>query len=80
MYRCPECGSQRINQWKCLEGPMVCMDCGFRIEDKTAVPNPFYVPDEEPEEPEERLLLGELLARMAMEKRQGKKDNISEET
>jgi hypothetical protein len=22
-------------------GPMVCLDCGFRVEDKTARPNPF---------------------------------------
>ncbi|HEY53123.1 MAG TPA: hypothetical protein G4N94_06665 [Caldilineae bacterium] len=80
MYRCPKCGSRRIDQWICPEGPMICMDCGFRIEDKTVNPNPFYVPDEEPEEPEERLPLGELLARMAMEKHRGKKDNISEGT
>ena len=39
--KCPECGSTRINQFRMPYGPIWCMDCGFRVEDKTAVPNPF---------------------------------------
>lgn len=38
---CPECGSTRINQYRMPYGPIWCMDCGFRVEDKTATPNPF---------------------------------------
>ena len=39
--RCPECGSVEINQYRMPMGPMWCMKCGFRVEDKNAVPNPF---------------------------------------
>jgi hypothetical protein len=47
-------------------GAMWCQDCGFRVEDKTAVPNPFFVPDEEEQatpqqEEQERPGLGEQL-------------------
>ena len=28
-------------------GPMVCLDCGFRVKDKTATPNPFFQVDNE---------------------------------
>jgi hypothetical protein len=41
MARCPECGSSRIEQYRSPYGPMWCLDCGFRVEDKTAIPNPF---------------------------------------
>ena len=39
--RCPECGSTRLDQYRMPYGPMWCVDCGFRVEDKMAVPNPF---------------------------------------
>ena len=47
MLRCPKCGSTRIDQNKSFCGSMVCLDCWFRVEDKTATPNPFYVETEE---------------------------------
>ena len=43
MYKCPECGSKRINQYRCPWGPMWCGDCGYRIENKEKEPNPFVV-------------------------------------
>ena len=65
MWRCPECGSSRLEQFRMPYGAMWCQDCGFRVEDKTAVPNPFYVPEEEPADPpqadEDRPGLGEQL-------------------
>ncbi|MFN2227365.1 MAG: hypothetical protein ACK2UY_13675 [Anaerolineae bacterium] len=39
--KCPRCGSTRIDEYMSFYGPMVCLDCGFRVEDKTARPNPF---------------------------------------
>ena len=39
--KCPQCGSVEINQYRMPTGPMWCMKCEFRVEDKTAVPNPF---------------------------------------
>lgn len=50
MWRCPKCGSTDLNQYRMPYGAQWCNDCGFRVEDKTAVPNPFYFP-EEGEEP-----------------------------
>ena len=41
MAKCPQCGSSRINQYRMPYGPMWCQDCGFRVEEKSAVPNPF---------------------------------------
>ena len=41
MEKCPECGSSRIEQYMMPYGPMWCVDCGFRVEDKTASTNPF---------------------------------------
>ncbi len=38
---CPRCGSSQIDEDLMPYGPMVCTDCGFRVEDKTARPNPF---------------------------------------
>ena len=46
MGRCPECGSSRIDQYRMPYGPMWCRDCGFRVEEKTASPNPFLEPAE----------------------------------
>ena len=46
MWRCPKCGSTRLEQYMAPYGPLWCLDCSFRIEDKTATPNPFYVADE----------------------------------
>lgn len=47
MWRCPKCGSKRLEQYRMPYGPMWCQDCSFRIEDKTVTPNPFYIEDEE---------------------------------
>ena len=46
MWRCPQCGSSRLDQYRMPYGPMWCQDCQFRIEDKTITPNPFYVEDD----------------------------------
>ena len=46
MWRCPKCGSTRIDQFRMLYGPMWCLDCGFRVEHKTIDPNPFFVAEE----------------------------------
>ena len=47
MLRCPQCGSTRIDQNMSFYGPMICLDCWFRVEDKTVKPNPFYVETDE---------------------------------
>lgn len=39
--RCPECGSDKINQYRMPFGAMWCRGCNYRIEDKNAQPNPF---------------------------------------
>jgi hypothetical protein len=59
-------------------GAMWCQDCGFRIEDKTAMPNPFYVPEEAPADlpqaDEDRPGLGEqLYAWREMQRKKKKK-------
>jgi transcription initiation factor TFIIIB Brf1 subunit/transcription initiation factor TFIIB len=41
MYKCPECGGTKIDQYRMPFGEMWCMTCGFRIEDKNKTPNPF---------------------------------------
>lgn len=41
---CPECGSSDINQYRMPYGPMWCMACGFRVEEKNNQPNPFLRP------------------------------------
>lgn len=41
MATCPQCGSLRIETYMMMYGPMWCLDCGFRVEDKAVVPNPF---------------------------------------
>lgn len=46
MNKCPECGSDQIGQSKMLDGPMWCENCGFRVEDKNDLPNPFFVETE----------------------------------
>jgi DNA-directed RNA polymerase subunit RPC12/RpoP len=51
MLRCPVCGSTRIDQDMMMYGPMNCLDCGFRVEDKNARPNPFVVADDDPPPP-----------------------------
>ena len=38
---CPECGSNNIEEYMMMYGPMWCLECGFRVEDKSASPNPF---------------------------------------
>jgi len=66
MWRCPKCGSTRLDQYRMPYGPMWCMDCAFRIEDKTITPNPFYAEDQKRDDPQgekpERPGLGEQLA------------------
>jgi len=72
MYRCPKCHGMRIDQYLSPEGPMICMDCGFTVEDKMATPNPFYVPDEvDPAAPPEakKLPLGEQMAALYRRRR-----------
>jgi len=41
MGRCPKCGSTQIDQYRMPYGAMWCRECGFRVEDKNAIPNPF---------------------------------------
>jgi transcription initiation factor TFIIIB Brf1 subunit/transcription initiation factor TFIIB len=41
MATCPKCGSSRIETYMMTYGPMWCLDCGFRVEDKSVAPNPF---------------------------------------
>ena len=53
MYRCPKCGSSRIDQYRMPYGEMWCADCGFLIEDKTVIPNPFFVEEDIRSKPEE---------------------------
>lgn len=64
MYRCPICGSSRIEQYKMPYGEMWCLDCGFRVEDKNVVPNPFFAEDATHSEPEAPIRpgLGEQMA------------------
>ena len=66
--KCPRCGSVKIDEYMSLYGPMVCLDCGFRVEDKTARPNPFLeaaqeeaASQEEQEQVSPRPSLGEAL-------------------
>lgn len=47
MARCPKCGSTSVQQHRMPYGPMWCTDCGFRVKDKTATPNPFLEAIEE---------------------------------
>ena len=41
MPKCPKCGSSAIGQYRMPTGPMWCISCNFRVNDKTAYPNPF---------------------------------------
>ncbi len=45
-------------------GEMWCLDCGFRVEDKNVVPNPFFAEDATHSEPEAPIRpgLGEQMA------------------
>lgn len=38
--KCPNCGSESINQLRQLTGPIWCNDCGFKVENKETN-NPF---------------------------------------
>lgn len=66
MWRCPKCGSTRLEQYRMPYGPMWCQECQFRIEDKTVSPNPFYVEEEDQGDAEQKKSyqsgLGEQLA------------------
>ncbi|MBN2393807.1 MAG: hypothetical protein JXR84_23950 [Anaerolineae bacterium] len=53
MWRCPICGSTNLEQTRSIDGEMFCLDCGFRVEDKSVVPNPFFVKDAVRSEPAE---------------------------
>jgi DNA-directed RNA polymerase subunit RPC12/RpoP len=46
LYKCPKCGSAKINQYRMPFGAMWCLECGFRIEDKNKKPNPFLEKEE----------------------------------
>jgi transcription initiation factor TFIIIB Brf1 subunit/transcription initiation factor TFIIB len=52
MWRCPICGSTNLEQTRSIDGEMFCRDCGFRVEDKSVFPNPFFVEDEPSSKPE----------------------------
>ena len=57
---------------------MLCRDCGFHVEDKTAVPNPFRVVDEADQAPssnveQKRPSLGEQMIARQEAKRKTKK-------
>ena len=41
ILKCPKCGSSNINQFRCLDGPIWCEDCGYRVENKEKK-NPFF--------------------------------------
>jgi transcription elongation factor Elf1 len=45
--KCPKCGSEKIDQYRMLTGPIWCHDCGHRVEHKER-DDSFYieVPDE----------------------------------
>ncbi len=64
MWRCPICGSTNLEQTRSIDGEMFCLDCGFRVEDKSVVPNPFFVEDAIHPEPEAPIRpgLGEQMA------------------
>jgi len=51
MLKCPVCGSTRVDQNMSMYGPMNCLDCGFRVEDKNKRPNPFVVAEDTPAPP-----------------------------
>ena len=72
MYRCPICGSSRIEQYKMPYGEMWCLDCGFRVEDKSVIPNPFFVEEETVVKPVP-IPLGEQMAALYKSKRGKKK-------
>jgi len=75
MWRCPKCGSSRIDQFRMLYGPMWWLDCGFRVEHKTIDPNPFFVEEEEQATPEQAehdcLSMGEQMLEWLETKRRG---------
>lgn len=77
MWRCPQCGSTRLDQYRMPYGPMWCMDCLFRIEDKTITPNPFYLEEENQDSLEQQKPnqsgLGEQLAAYNKKKKMRKK-------
>lgn len=31
---CPKCGSTNIGQYRMMSGPIWCVDCSYRVEDK----------------------------------------------
>lgn len=77
-WQCPECGSSRLDQYRMPYGAMWCTDCGFRIEDKNAIPNPFLVAEKEnqaaPRQTEDdQPMLGEQLRALQEIKRNKKK-------
>ena len=44
--RCPECGSESINQFRMITGPVWCNECSYRIEQKEFF-NPFIVKEDD---------------------------------
>jgi len=42
-FKCPKCGSDKIDQYRMLTGAIWCNDCGFRAEHKEWH-NPFIAP------------------------------------
>jgi hypothetical protein len=76
MWRCPKCGSSRLEQYRMPYGPMWCLDCFFRVEEKTITPNPFYIEDEHQADADQEQPsppgLGEQLAALQKKKRRKK--------
>lgn len=34
VFKCPKCGSDKINQFRMPTGPIWCDTCGYRVENK----------------------------------------------
>ena len=47
-FKCPECKSTHINQYRTIVGKMWCNDCDFKVDQKELPGNPFL-----PQLPEE---------------------------
>ena len=75
MWRCPFCGSTNLEQTRSIDGEMFCLDCGFRVEDKSVIPNPFFVEDEVRSKPEAPIRpgLGEQMAALYKSKHDKKR-------
>ena len=80
MWRCPICGSTNLEQTRSIDGEMFCLDCGFRVEDKSVTPNPFFVDDATRSEPEAPIRpgLGEQMTALYNSTRIGTKSGLTQ--